>query len=81
MQQIMQRLLEENPNDPDIKRQLKVRTDNAEKHTYHALTGSEEEYLQAYGLTYHEEEHFNYINMILHERTVQFLDHIADNKI
>lgn len=62
----MQRLLDENPNDPDIKRQLKVRTDNTEKHTYYALTGSEEEYLQTYGLTYHEEEHFNYINMILH---------------
>lgn len=56
-------------------------TDNAEKHTYYALIGTEEEYLQAYGLTHHEEEHFNYINMILHSRTVQFLDRIADSTI
>lgn len=77
----MRRLLDENPNDPDIKRQLKVFVSNSEKHMYHGIIGNEEEYLQTYGLTYHEEEHFNYINQVLHERTVQFLDRIADNKI
>ena len=77
----MHRLLEENPNDPDIKRQLKNLTFIAEKLTYSALKGSEEEYLQSYGLTYHEEEHFNYINMVLHQRTTQFLERIAENAV
>jgi hypothetical protein len=79
--EIMRRLLGENSNDPDIKRQLKDKTVIAEKHIYHALTGSEEQYLQAYGLTYHEEEHFNYINMVLHQRTTHFLDRIADSSV
>lgn len=36
----MQRLLDENPNDPDIKRQLKVFVNNSEKHMYHGLVGN-----------------------------------------
>ena len=45
------------------------------------MIGTEESYLQAYGLASHEEEHFNYINQILHERTVTFLDRIEKSAI
>jgi hypothetical protein len=73
--------MEENPNIADVKDMVKHITDVAEKHVYHAMIGSEEEYLQVYGLTYHEEEHFNYINQLLHSRTTQVLDRIAESKV
>lgn len=72
----MDKLLSENCNDPDIKRQLRNFCQKIEKNIYEGMIGTEESYLQAYGLASHEEEHFNYINQILHERTVTFLDRI-----
>ncbi len=79
--EIFHKLMEENPNIADVKGMVKHITDVAEKHVYHAMIGSEEEYLQVYGLTYHEEEHFNYINQLLHSRTTQVLDRIAESKV
>lgn len=58
--------MEENPNIDEVKKMVKNITDISEKHIYHAMIGSQEEYLQVYGLTYHEEEQFNYINQLLH---------------
>ena len=49
----MRTLLAENPNLSDIKEKLRHQTYLIEKHIYHGMIGSEEEYLQVYGLSYH----------------------------
>ena len=51
--EIMRTLLAENPNLSDIKEKLRHQTYLIEKHIYHGMIGSEEEYLQVYGLSYH----------------------------
>lgn len=37
----------------DVKQTIKKLAQIAEKHTFHAITGNEEQYLQTYGLTYY----------------------------
>jgi len=61
----------------DIKNKISDMTNLTEKLTYHAVVNTEEEYLQVYGLSFHEENGFNYINQLLHTRTTQVLDLIG----
>jgi len=69
MNLVLGKILEENLNHPEIKELLKIKVVMKEKLVYHAMVSSEETYLQAQGISYHDVNLFDYIGRMLHQKS------------